>query len=429
MAGLFVVTLLLILFVQGLDIRAMIDQDDYHYIAIASFAADWPASDFSDYPSATTPGYHWFVAAWGTDKTTLRIVGSFFGIALIALLGWAVARRTPPNEMNGRAAWIGPVLLCLPLAWSPYVVSSSLWLLPDDAAWLGVLLLLLLIWRDRPWSMAQIIAAGVILLVLVWFRQIHLWLAGGLWASAWVFGMQSDGSKRLSTTVGMIVVTLPAMGLIGGFMLLWGGASPPSMQSHVTGPNPAVGANVLSLLGIYSVFFVGWLVSGMRRMVSREGGWCLLRRCLFAGLVVGFVLGIVPQTDWATPQRVSGLWNIARHLPTFADRSPLIIALSAFGGLTAGAWFAALWANGSESSRRAARLWLVVMLLFVLANTAAAHAWQRYYEPFLLMMLALTAVMIMRVASLHDEKSSPWRWGGPGVLAVLQIANLVRVMS
>lgn len=428
---LFLVTLGLIVVLGGSDPRALIDQDKYHHHAIAAFAADWPVADFSDYPSATTPGYHWMLAAFGSDKTLLRLIGSIFGIALIAAVGIGIGRRLPRENPGLRPGWLGGVMLCLPLALSMYVVSSALWLLPDNAAWLCVWLLLLLIFRDRPWQIGGLVAAGVLLLLLVWFRQIHLWMAGALWASAWIYGygIGAIAERRRFAVFAMGLATLPAVVVVGGFMLLWGGASPPSMQSHVTGPNPSVAANVLSLLGIYSVFFVGWLMPGIRRMARCEGGWCRVRLCLFGGLVIGVLVGVIPQTSFVVPERMSGLWNMARMLPTLMDRSPLIIGLSTFGGLMAGVWFAVLWGCGEASSRRSAQLWSVVLGLFVLANTAAAHAWQRYYEPFLLMLLPLMVVTLMRRVSTHDEKPSPWRWAGPGILAILQVANLVRVMS
>lgn len=425
----FALVLLAMIGIDARNERSEYDQNNYHLLVIQDFSKTWPVADVRDYLSATTPGYHWLLAAFGSDANTLRMLGSLFGLALLGLVGYSLARRMPGDVQLGLPPWVGGVFLSLPLAMSMYVVASARWLLPDDAAWVCVWLLLVMMWRDRPWVLREIVLAGLVLVVLVLFRQIHLWLAGGLWASAWLWGMSSMSTGRVKPVFAMLVATLPAVLVVGIFFAVWGGASPPAMQTHVQGPNPAVAAVVLSLLGLFSLFFVGWLWRGLRGMVAEQDGWCWLRRCLFGGLVVGLLVGALPHTSWQVTGRMGGLWHVARLTPVVMDRSVVIIGLSMFGGLAAGAWFAVMAKSRGEQGHRESRLWLVVLGLFVLANTASAHAWQRYYEPFLLMLLALTVVSLMRSERSHDEKLPRWVWAGPVVLAVLQAANLYRAMT
>ena len=403
------------------DSRAAYDQNNYHLVVIQQFADTWPVSNFSDYISATTPGYHWLLGGIGrliSDQTwVLRCFGAIFGIGLVALLGWRVGRSLQ---------WPEAVCVCLPLAMSLYVISSTLWLLPDNAAWLCVLGLLILCWRDESWRWRGLAAAGALLVVLVLFRQIHLWMAAVMWASAALWGVQVHARilPRWSGTGWMGLATLPAFLIVAGFFLLWGGTSPPSMQSHVTGPNAAVPAIILSLLKIYSLFFIAWLWPVFGQVRSNPK----VRRWLIIGIAAGLMVGAIPLTTWEPLGRISGLWNLVRALPTVGDRSPLIIVLSALGGGAFVLWVVRLqMANLSQQ----AQLLTVIWGAFILVNSASAHAWQRYYDPFLLIMLP------MIVAALSDdvEKSPPQRqiirvlmWLGPLLLAVLQLTNTLRVM-
>ncbi|MFG0326435.1 MAG: hypothetical protein ACF8SC_04095, partial [Phycisphaerales bacterium JB037] len=119
--------------------RMAADQIDYHELVVRQFLADFPRPDFSDYRSATTPGYHFVVAAAarvvGDSRVTLQILGSLFTIALLGVLGWAVGTRAPPTMA---------LALCAPVLASLYVWPAGVWLLPDNAGWLGVLAILLI---------------------------------------------------------------------------------------------------------------------------------------------------------------------------------------------------------------------------------------------------------------------------------------------
>src|SRR5215213_8044224 len=77
--------------------RAAWDQVAFHLPTVVKFAGEWPRLDFSDYPSATTPGYHAVLATvrklFGGDDRSLRVVAAVFTVGLLATFGWSAGRR------------------------------------------------------------------------------------------------------------------------------------------------------------------------------------------------------------------------------------------------------------------------------------------------------------------------------------------------
>jgi len=111
----------------------------------------------------------------GTSETVMRLLGAVFAVALVGLTAGYVRRRG--------CSWLETVLLALPLAVSLYTFSSGAWLLPDDAAWLAVLGILIIALGPtrRAW-----LFGGVVLLALVLGRQNQIWAIAPLMASAWI---------------------------------------------------------------------------------------------------------------------------------------------------------------------------------------------------------------------------------------------------
>jgi hypothetical protein len=157
------------------NLRAASDQKDYHLLAIEQFSHQFPYPNFASYRSATGPGYHVVLAAVHrlvtTDLNALRVVGSLFAVGLLALLAWAVGRRVH---------WLAAVVLCLPMLTSLYVFGSAVWLLPDDAAWLTVLVAVLIAFHGKSRSNVEAWFANVAVLLAaaVFVRQINLWPLG-----------------------------------------------------------------------------------------------------------------------------------------------------------------------------------------------------------------------------------------------------------
>lgn len=460
---------LLFVFAVGMTIlrgtsspRAEYDQNNYHLPAIRQFAREWPSLNVVDYRSATTPGYHITLAAvqrvggWSEAEQLgpLRRAGAVFGIALVGTLGLWVARR-------GFGAW-ETFALTLPIACSPYVFTSAAWLLPDDAGWWLLLVCLLLVWLPRPSANAMILAS-IALLALVLVRQINLWAAAILWLATWLRpappGTEDGGPGRVDTTtastylvgkdvrprvvrlIAGLFATAPALVAMWWFWRQWGGLVPPMFQGGAMDRllnQPAAknqgftGASltaILALAGLMTPFYIGYLSDGLRRLV---GGDRWIRKVVFTGVVIGLALALPsPSTYSVEAGRWSGLWVIAQKLPwlTVAGRSmPMVLLAGAGGGLLA-LVFACL-------GPRDRWLFAGTMLAFMAAQLPAQYAWQRYYEPVLIMVLTLAAVRVVRPqAPWSDAESSRtgppgapgWATLGPATLGLLlAVVTLVR---
>ncbi|MEM9790590.1 MAG: hypothetical protein AAF842_09300 [Planctomycetota bacterium] len=382
--------------------RAQADQNNFHLVAIAAFAEQWPTPDLGDYASATSPGYHLALSLAHrlvTDSTVaLRCLAWGFTALLIGTLaGWLTRQRGA----------IG-ALLVAPLLGSLYVNSAAGWLLPDNAGWWLVASVLIVALRPA-WSWSSPWLAGAAVLGLVCVRQNHLWAALPMVVAGWGWSRPDEGAsggRHWSRCIAMALASGPAVLILGGLVLLWGGLTPPRFTVHMNGPNLAVPVTILALLGVYSVFFLGWLTidpdadpadGPTRRPLPTPLEWVV-------GLVA-LLVAAIPSTSFARDSGLwSGIYNLVRELPTVADRSPLIVVLAAVGGLALARWLRLLgrhdrWVLGSA------------LLGFGMAMSTSGLAWQRYYEPMLLIWLALAAAR------------SPWpgrvAWVGPVLLAVL----------
>ncbi|MBK7403748.1 MAG: hypothetical protein IPJ41_03710 [Phycisphaerales bacterium] len=401
-------------FVKG---RGAFDQLNYHEQVVRTFADQWPRPDYSDYLSATTPGYHTALAAIAhmvsDDRRVLQLAGSAFTIALIVLLGRGLRPRRADGPPRAVAAALLLVLVC-----SMPVFYSGVWLLPDNAGWLGVLAVWLLALRHRfdAWT---ILGGGAALAVLLFVRQIHLWPLAMLLTSAWLgtrteddgpFDMGQDlhailarPGASLGRSALMIAASLPALAVLAWFWTLWHGLTPPVFRDRHVGGNFSAPVFVLAVFGMYSLFFIPYLVEGLRQLWTRHT-W-LLALALLVGLTAAFAAPSNYSTDAG---RYSGLWNLARRLPTPGERSVLVVPLAVVGAGLLAAWFVSM-------SRRDRWIMLAAFVGFTAAQCASFKLWQRYTEPFVLLWLVLGAA---RVASPRTAAGVGWRVLAPAVLAL-----------
>lgn len=359
--------------------RGAADDLNYHWVAIMQFAQQWPVPDLGDYASATTPGYHLLLAPLaraGMGHTGIQLVASLWTFSLLGLLSWNLSRTL------GRAA----AVLMLPLIASMYVIFPGIWLLPDNAGWLLVLgIVLLSLRRTGGWGVW--VTSGVLLLGLVWLRQIHIWAAAPIWLCAWL-GQESqtptglrdlfaDPSRRIGRTLIAIGCTVPAFMALIWFLGIWGGLVPPSFQNMHQGPNAATPGFMLTQLCILSIPFAPMLLPRLRAIWALHWRWLL-----FAGML-GLVLGTVPASSYGYEAgRYGGWWNMLGKVPTLADRSPLFVLGSVVGSIGLVVWM-------SLATRRDVWVWVGAMVAFTLAQSANHASWQRYHEPMLLMMMLL----------------------------------------
>ncbi len=420
--------------------RVAYDQLLYHQQAIEIFARQWPSPDLSDYLSATTPGFHLALSLlvragligvmgmqWICAGITFAMLWWLGGVAVTSLRPWHAAAAV------------------MPVGLSMYVFASGVWVLPDNLAWLGVLAVTLLALAPR-FDVRHLALGGILLVALVCTRQVHAWTAGLLIAAAWLSPVRHPGDARAGAMpTGLVgdlrellvarlgrrcvmaalaaLACLPATLVLVHFYGLWGGLVPPTFQYQYHMANPAGPAFVLAVFGFVACFSAGWvlprLVEGLRTRPAFVAGFML----------AGFLLAVLPVTTAGTNAdyfagRRSGLWDIAARLPMIAGHaSVFIIALATVGAAALGACLSS-WRG---------RPALIVACAFVgygLAMAAGGELWQRYAEPFALIMM----VVVLGLESVHRVQP---RRGEPGrlerlaplgacVLALLFVALNVR---
>lgn len=410
--------------------RAAFDQLNYHEKVVRTFVQQWPNVDPSDYLSATTPLYHVLVAGAGkvlgvggnpgAGVGGLQWAGAVFTCGLLALLARALSMSNPAPRA---------LLHTLIVAASVYVFPAGVWLLPDNLAWLLVLGVLLIAWRAR-FDAILLLGGGTLLLLLVLTRQSHLWAAGVLWAGAWAAPIGKEETEadrspgvgvlwaradvRLMRTMIMAVATLPAFAAVYSFYKLWGHQLyPPTFAAQFDpSPNPATPAFVLAVLGMYSAFFAGELLPRLGRL------WRTARAYLLGVALAALALAIIPRTTYSLDAgRFSGLWDLAARFPSVQGRSVLITALATWGAASLLAWTITL-------PRRERLVVGVALAGFMAAMSTGHYAWQRYVEPFALLVLVLLAARAGRAAT--GRVLGLARVAGPALLAALMVGLSVR---
>ncbi|HHN78425.1 MAG TPA: hypothetical protein ENK11_07120, partial [Phycisphaerales bacterium] len=338
--------------------RGRFDQVNYHEPAILRFAEQLPRPDVSDYLSATTPGYHLVLAVAARvispSPVVLQLVGALFTVGLLGLL----TRWLTPRAGAGPAAAMG-----LGLAASIYVFSSGVFLLPDNAAWLGVLGVLLIALRPRI-DRITLFGGGAVLLALVLTRQSHLWAAGTLWAAGWlgaefhpkpgvvgeIRSLLSDFPARLRRLLVVMLATLPAFAAVGWFVHLWGGLTVPIYHDYMQGVNPATPAFILAQIAVIGAFHAGFWF---------RPGWELVRRkpgLVLGVLAMGVLIAVLPATTYDPDAgRYSGLWNIAKKFPDIGGHTNVFLLVLA----PAGAAILAAWLAGLDARSR----WIMLAAL------------------------------------------------------------------
>ncbi|MCC6675667.1 MAG: hypothetical protein IT436_00860 [Phycisphaerales bacterium] len=440
--ALFLLVAIPVILSGNLSGRAAYDQLLFHEPAIRQFVREWPVFDFSDYLSATTPGYHLILAGWAKlvdpGRQALQLMASLFTVGLLASLSGACVERARGRARRAGAD-LAALVCCLPAAASMYILFPGIWLLPDNIGWWLMLTVLLI--ALRPWTAWSPILAGLALLGLVFTRQSHLWAAGPIWAAAWLSagklvpgpaaGSASAGASPVTEVrwlftaiparAGALAIavtgTIPAFLAVLAFYQLWGGLVPPRFQAQYRGLSPAAMAFFLSNLAIVSVFFGGFLLAPLLHAWKTHRGPVLLAGAL------GLLAAVIPPTSYDYDHgRSSGLWNIAQKLPVIAGHtSVLLLVLTPLGAVAIAGWLAAV-------PRRERWVYLAAVAGFIAAQAASPQLWQRYSEPMVLILVALWASRCITTPPPEAPggargkligAAAAFRLAGPAALALL----------
>jgi hypothetical protein len=393
--------------------RAGFDDLMNHEPTIREFARQWPRFDFTDYLSATTPGYHLLLAGVvkfvSADRHLLQVVSASIGAAWIGLMVALAARL---------AGVARGVVFVLPLAMSAYVLQSAAYLLPDDISWL-MLLVAMLLYLGK-WTPGRAAAAGVATLLAVFVRQPLIWLVGVAWLAAWLSAAEPKPGRallrsvfvenlrtRLARTGVAIATTLPALGLMEYFAAIWHGLTVPRYQHLHEGVGVSTPVFVLANIGFSSLFFVVSLWPIVREL------WQRARVSVVLVGVGAAAIGVLQPSTFDEPAgRGSGLWTLGQRLPHVGDVSLFIFGLAVVGGVALLAWLATF-----DTRRRL--ILLAALAGFTAAQTMNKITAQRYVEPFVMMLVVLAAA---RCVGLCAPRLRRWLLVGPLVYAMFCIA-------
>ena len=382
------------------------DQALFHRPIIDTMHRQWPAIDIVEYDLATAPGYHALMA------TVLRVTSGPFeadaraGIAPVLVLNvlFGLALVGVVYAFAARLAGPWPAFaLCLPVATSKYILGATAFLTTDNLAWLLVAIALGLAAFSgaKPTSL---LGAGLVATLAVGVRQIMVWSAGpavfaGVLAGPLVRlapGGLVDEPERPSwrplvfASIGFAF----AIGLLGLFFALWGGVVPQAsefVRIHAAGPNLATPAFTLALCGVCGFFFLPLVWDGLKRWLAKP----LSDAPALLAVLLGLVSAVAVRTSATIDQprdtqlwkaRAYGwLWEIVRRTPDVAERSLVIVVAAPAGAVG----LLLLWRAAKRSgSGNAALVLLVALVGFVCAQTMNTMAWQRYFEPIVLIVLA-----------------------------------------
>ena len=381
--------------------------------------------DFSDYPSAQTPLYHVLTAWWGElvgfELWKLRLLNVLFSYGMALALLRLLRRATPLESWQAFA-------LTLLFVLSPYVLGTSFTLLTDNLAILFALVALERIHAySRGAGLDAFAVACLAIAAALLTRQAFIWLV----PVAAVFLLRGDlrAPARLLAGAAMLVLALVPLGLLA---LEWNGLVPPSADPASCGlcedrqglarealTLRTVGFTV-ALAGAYGALVFGpGLVRRLRRLrssmfarayVAISGRADAVRRGVAIATGVGVLVLLISPLVYKpiTPQQAGDagyLWQLSDHFPELFGSSLLFWLLVPLGCVVlyllvgrAGVW----------------SLPAVYLACFLLAALPVRLVYQKYFDPFVLLALALLA----RPPDLRTR----WDYAGIAVLYVAFVA-------
>jgi len=386
--------------------RAFSDQYFGHLPAIRFFIEQL---DFSDYPSATTPGYHVLMAVFAKLFTqniiVLKLISSIISAVFVGIFAGLLCEK---------AGKIKTIVLLLPMIFSLYFLPDGVWLVPDNLAWLTVGVLFILT-ATRPLTTSYLACTCLVLLLAVAVRQSNIWLATIPWTaglSYLLFDHSQKQKKNLSVGLAFLV-TVPAFLLLFYFYTTWGGLVPPSVQGrHERSLSYCVPAFFISIFFIYSMFYAPIVIQAVRKISSRRAYFFMA-----VGSILGFLIAVIPATDYNYEAgRFSGFWNFVRLAPTIGHTSVLLTVTSSLGGAVFISWLLLL--------KKEFRLTIFLSsLAFVLALIPNTLVLERYFSVFVFILIF---IMLFHTDKISWEELPDSALIGPAVFTLINFLFLCR---
>ena len=422
--------------------------------------------DLSDYPSAQTPLYHLLTAWWGElvgfELWRLRLLNVAFSYGMALALLRLLRRATPLSGFEAFA-------LTLVFVLSPYVYGASFTLLTDNLALLFAFVALERL--HAYWRSGSPAAFGVACLAIsaaLLTRQAFIWLVpvAGFFLAWRELRPRRRDLGRAAAGAGALAVAVLPLGLLA---LEWGGLVPPSADPASCGLCDDRAGLAREALTLRTVGFTVALVGGYGALLFGPSLWRRLRllrtpaaRSARAALGSPTARALV-DSPVARALRATGTGQAVESAARSAARevtlpSPRALALAAGAGvalllvsplryrpiepgragdagylwklsdpfpdlLGSSLLFWALVPLGCVALtvliRRAGALSLpaVYLAAFLLAALPVRLAYQKYFDPFALVALALLA----RPPDLRTR----WDYAGAALLATAFVAYVV----
>ncbi|MEP6636811.1 MAG: glycosyltransferase family 39 protein [Acidobacteriota bacterium] len=366
------------------------DEATFHVPTIKKILEAWPYLHITDVSlSATSPGYHYFIASishlFGHSLLSYRLINNLVSLCLPLALYQSANRRLSP---------ITATFVVAPLLTSSFYVKSASVVLTDNAALLFTTLsmLALIEFTDgRPATLRCGLTAALATAV----RQLNVWLVGPM-LLRFIIDQASLRAEppvsRASIGTGRITLAIAGMSLpilvVTALFASWGGLLPAHWRttSQSARISAAPLSYVLGLMAIFGLFYVGAIFDAK--------GIARCTRPLFVGAVIGALVSVLSPTTYdANAGRWGGyLWSAAHYLPAWSARSSVFLLLCPIGGAILALLAAELW---NSAGRSQALIWLVAVVAWSSTGLVNRQIFQRYYEPFVIIMLIIAVVELL----------------------------------
>jgi hypothetical protein len=368
------------------------DELVYHYPTILRFSHQLPFPDLHSYRAAQTPLYHLLMAyvgkVTGYELWRLRLlqVAISYGLAL-AVFG-LLHRRLRMDRLQALAMTMLFVL-------SPYVFGQSFRLGTDNLALLFSIVAIDRFERFRECDRLGPFLAGCALSAAAMLtRQSTAFLVPIAALYALRPGAELSVTDRVVALGGVALSVAP----IGLLFLSWHGLVPVGGDPGSCGLCAKSGSGGVTLGGLEvqtmeltlasiavygTVLFAPEWIPRARELLTGADRWRRTRETIRAPLVAAVVGAAIVALFPATPgnEAAGDVWKVAAHLPSVDGSSLLFWALVPLS-------CAVLWLR----LQRAPRPWIVAVFAgcFLVSAVAIRYPWQKYVDPFALLILLLT---------------------------------------
>ena len=399
------------------------DELVYHYPTILRFSRELPFPNLHSYRAAQTPLYHLLMAyvgkVTGYQLWRLRLVQVLISYCLALAVFRLLARRLRMDRFQALAMTLLFVL-------SPYVFGQSFRLGTDNLALLFSILAIDRFERFRESDRLGPFLAGCALIAAAMLtRQSAAFLVPVAALYALRPASKLSVAERASALAAVALSAVP----VGLLFLNWHGLVPVGGDPGSCGLCAKNGSGGLTLrglevqtmeltlasIGIYgTVLFAPLWIPRVRELMSQPDRGRRVAETVRAPLIAALAGAVVLALFPARPgnDAAGDVWKAASHLPVIDGSSLLFWVLVPLA-------CAVLWLR----LRVAPRPWLVAVVggCFLIAAIAIRYPWQKYVDPFALLILLLT----LRV----EELRSRWRLAGAAVLVVAFLAYTVDYSS